>query len=59
MIRTRTRLPHASGLFLNCNNQDLEGGIDMKQHFPDEAGFNDGTQVIPDSVQVEFGKNIS
>ena len=46
-------------LSLLRNNQDLEGGIDMKQHFPDEAGFNDGTQVIPDSIQVEFGKNIS
>lgn len=43
----------------HTSNQDLEGGIDMKQHFPDEAGFNDGTQVIPDSIQAEFGKNIS
>ena len=43
----------------HTSNQDLEGGIDMKQHFPDEAGFNDGTQVIPDSIQVEFGKNMS
>ena len=43
----------------HTSNQNLEGGIDMKQHFPDEAGFNDGTQVIPDSIQVEFGKNIS
>ena len=31
----------------------------MTEHFPDEEGFNDGTQVIPDSAQLEFGKNIS
>ena len=31
----------------------------MKQHFPDEAGFNDGTQVIPDSLILEVGKNVS
>ena len=39
----------------HTSNQDLEGGIDMTIHFPDEAGFNDGTQVIPDSDQLKFG----
>ena len=42
-------------LFKEKWSQDLEGGIDMTIHFPDEAGFNDGTQVIPDSDQLKFG----
>ena len=43
----------------HTKNEDLQGTIDMTEHFPDEEGFNDGTQVIPDSAQLEFGKNIS
>ena len=46
-------------LVSHTKNEDLQGTIDMKEHFPDETGFNDGTQVIPDSTQMEFGKNIS
>ena len=43
----------------HTKNEHLQGTIDMTEHIPDEEGFNDGTQVIPDSAQLEFGKNIS
>ena len=42
---------------LLSSTDELQGAIDFTTHFPDEAGFNDGTQVIADNLQVEFGKD--
>ena len=42
---------------LLSSTDELQGAVDFTTHFPDEVGFNDGTQVIPDNLQVEFGND--
>ena len=42
---------------LLSSTDELQGAVDFTTHFPDEAGFNDGTQVIADNLQVEFGND--
>tara|TARA_B100001093_G_scaffold80834_1_gene72209 strand:- start:377 stop:1486 length:1110 start_codon:yes stop_codon:yes gene_type:complete len=44
-----------SGHPILSSTKELQGAIDFKHHFPDETGYNDGTQVIKDSDQITFG----
>lgn len=36
---------------------ELQGAVDFTQHFPNEDGYNDGTQVIADNLQIKFGND--
>ena len=41
---------------VETQSEDIQGAIDFTTHFPDEAGYNDGTQVIANDKQVKFGE---
>lgn len=46
-----------SGHPILSSTKELQGAIDFKTHFPDVTGYNDGTQVIADELQVKFGND--